>query len=93
MQILRKDLIPRMRKQGVIANIQPPFVPTDTSWLHLRLPKPLLEYAYVWKTLMTEGIICAGGSDSPVENWNPFWGIYDAVFRPLGSRLSTEVHK
>ncbi|CAD5117525.1 DgyrCDS6291 [Dimorphilus gyrociliatus] len=92
-QILRKDLLPRMRKQGVIANIQPPFLPTDTAWLHLRLPKPLLEYAYVWKTLMKEGIVCAGGSDSPVEHWNPFWGMYDAIFRPLGSRTSTEVHK
>lgn len=30
---------------------------------------------------MDSNIICAGGSDAPIENCNPFQGIYDAMFR------------
>ena len=35
------------------------------------------------------GIVCAGGSDAPIESPQPLLGIYDCIFRPAGNRLET----
>ncbi|ELU03691.1 hypothetical protein CAPTEDRAFT_206365 [Capitella teleta] len=83
-QILRKELIPRMKSLGMIANIQPQFVPTDARWVDRFLPDGLMDCIYPWKTLTDAGIMCAGGSDAPVEHATPLQGIYDAIFRPSG---------
>ena len=32
------------------------------------------------------GLVCAGGSDAPVETPEPLVGIYDAIYRPNGER-------
>jgi predicted amidohydrolase YtcJ len=37
--------------------------------------------AYTWRTMIDRGAKLANGSDSPVENVNPFRGIYAAVTR------------
>jgi predicted amidohydrolase YtcJ len=66
----------------VVANIQPSFVPTDAAWVDKFVPDSVLPYAYLWKTLMKSGIICAGGSDAPVEHPSPIKGLYDAIYRP-----------
>lgn len=89
-QILRPDLIKRMKSRGVIANIQPQFVPTDSEVAEKLIPAHLLQCSYPWKTLMDQGIICAGGSDAPVETPNPLRGMYDAIFRP---RIKTSAHE
>lgn len=70
-----------MEELGIIADIQPSFVITDTSFVRKRLDVSVLPYSYCWKRLMNANITCAGGSDAPVENCNPFQGIYDAMFR------------
>lgn len=44
-------------------------------------------YSYAWKTLLDAGIVCAGGSDSPVDPPLSLRGIYDAIYRPAGERL------
>ncbi|GLE05432.1 hypothetical protein PINS_up014445 [Pythium insidiosum] len=80
-QILGDDLITTMREQGVIGNIQPSFTITDASFVRKRLPESMLPFSYCWKTMIQRGIVCAGGSDAPIETCNPFQGIYDAMFR------------
>uniref|UniRef100_H2YL38 Amidohydrolase 3 domain-containing protein n=1 Tax=Ciona savignyi TaxID=51511 RepID=H2YL38_CIOSA len=80
-QILRRDLIDRMRKCGVVPTIQPTFVTTDSGWIRQKLPPSLFDCIYPWKTLLQNGIVCGGSSDGPVENINPLHGIYDAIFR------------
>lgn len=80
-QVLGADLIQGMKELGIIADIQPSFVITDTSFVRKRLDESVLPYSYCWKRLMDANIICAGGSDSPIETCNPFQGIYDAMFR------------
>jgi len=74
-----------MRYQGVIANIQPQFVPSDSRWAQEKLPDSLLPYAYAWKTLLREGVHCAGGSDAPIELPNPLVGLHCAIYRPSGA--------
>ena len=44
-----------MKSRGIIASIQPQFVPTDARWLEGLLPESLMEYAYVWRTLLKSG--------------------------------------
>ena len=81
-QVLRKDLIERMRQMNVVANVQPSFVPTDMEWVQKRLTKSKQEFSYVWKYLFKDaGVHVAGGSDSPVETPSPLVGMYDAMFR------------
>lgn len=48
-QVLGKDLIDRMHSGGVVANIQPSFVPTDMKWVQQRLTPSQQEYSYAWK--------------------------------------------
>jgi len=81
-QVLREDLIARMAKHGVIADVQPQFTVTDSKWAKERLPEQLLRYSYCWKTLLNAGVHVAGGSDAPIELPNPFLGIHAAIFRP-----------
>lgn len=80
-QILGADLIARMARANVIANVQPSFVPTDAPTLDARLSPELQKHAYAWRTLARAGVPCAGGSDAPVETPSPLTGIRDAATR------------
>lgn len=54
-QVLRRDLLPRMKALGMIANVQPQFVPTDARWIDQFLPDDLMQLVYPWKTLTDAG--------------------------------------
>ncbi|MEL7654376.1 MAG: amidohydrolase [Bacillota bacterium] len=80
-QMVRKDQLERMKKLPVILDIQPIFLCTDLYWIADRIGKERLNTAYLWKTLMHSGLILTGGSDCPVESYDPIKGIYAAVMR------------
>ncbi len=81
-QILGKDLVERISRLGIIANIQPPFIITDGVWVDDRIGlSDRREYSYAWKTMLDAGIHVAGGSDAPIESSNPLLGMYSAIFR------------
>ena len=80
-QILGPDIVARMVSQGVVANVQPAFVPTDMKWVSERISAPQQLFAYAWRTLMTAGVVVAGGSDAPVEPCSPLLGMHDAILR------------
>ncbi|OQR95706.1 hypothetical protein THRCLA_07638 [Thraustotheca clavata] len=93
-QILGPDLIAKMSRLGVIGDIQPSFVLTDATFAEKRLPSSVVPYSYCWKSMTQAGIICAGGSDAPIETSNPFQGIYDAIHRTVpGSTNFLHNHK
>lgn len=92
-QVLGKDLIEKMRTLGVIANVQPSFVPTDMRWVQERLSVQKQMYAYAWKTLMKSDVVVAGGSDAPIESCSPFTGIYDAIERRSRSGTTGEQYR
>jgi len=79
--ILRPDLIQRMKKTTLIADIQPRFIPSDFPWIEERIGKKRTEFAYPFKTMLQNGILCAGGSDAPIEPVEPLLGIHAAVTR------------
>lgn len=79
--VLREDLIERMTKLPIVIDLQPAFVSSDFPWVEDRLGKKRLTYAYPWKTLKDRSIMCAAGTDAPVEEIDPLLTIYAAVER------------
>ncbi|WP_404347229.1 amidohydrolase [Sutcliffiella horikoshii] len=92
-QILTKDLIDRAKKLPLILDIQPRFVATDFPWIIERLGEERLNYSYAWKTLLDEGLICAGGSDAPIEPVDPLLGIHAAVTRQTPGDTNKTVYQ
>jgi len=80
--VLRADLVERMKKLPVILDLQPIFVPSDFPWVKERLGLSRLQWAYAWKSLLNEGLDCSGGSDSPIEQADPLHGMEAAVNNP-----------
>lgn len=80
-QVVRPDQLERLERLPVVIDIQPAFLCTDLYWIEKRLGKGRLKYAYLWKTLTDSGLILAGGSDCPVESYDPVRGIFAAVMR------------
>lgn len=80
-QVLDASLLERMRKLQLIADIQPRFVVSDFPWVLERVGPERIDYLYAWKKMIDAGVICAGGSDAPIEPLNPLLGLHAAVTR------------
>jgi predicted amidohydrolase YtcJ len=81
-QILNEKIIKKMSNNGIIANVQPLFVPTDKKIAEKRVGERI-KYSYAWKTLIDSGVMVSGGSDAPIESANPLWGIYASMYRRI----------
>ena len=79
--IVSEKTMREMRRLGVIASIQPRFVYSD-QWANSRLGPRRLHELYPFGSMSRAGIMLAAGSDCPVEDPNPFEGIWSAVARP-----------
>lgn len=79
--VIPNGFIVKMRKLGIVASVQPRFVYSD-SWANERLGKARLRRLYPFRSMIKEGVHVAAGSDAPVEDPNPFEGIWSAVARP-----------
>lgn len=88
-QIMRKDLVERMKALQVAIDIQPRFVASDFPWVMDRVGPERLDYAYAWKKLIDAGLHCAGGSDAPIEPLDPLLGFHAAMTR----RKPTDSHE
>jgi len=80
-QLFDEDLIKRMKKLPLVLDIQPVFLCTDMHWIQDRIGSDRMDNAYAWKTLLDQGFIQTGGSDCPVESYDPMLGIYAAATR------------
>jgi predicted amidohydrolase YtcJ len=80
-QILTPRDIPRFRQLGVIPSMQATHCTSDMRWAEERLGPARLRGAYAWRSLLDTGVVIAGGSDFPVEDPNPFHGLYASVTR------------
>ena len=79
--IIPSSLIEKMHKLGIVASVQPRFVYSD-SWASERLGKARLSQLYPFRSMIKGGVHVAAGSDAPIEDPNPFEGIWSAVVRP-----------
>ena len=81
LQVISPPDIPRLIEHGIIASMQPTHATSDMYWAEARLGPERVKGAYAWRTVLNAGGRLALGSDFPVEEVNPFFGIYAAVTR------------
>jgi len=81
-QVLDARDIPRFRRLGVIASMQPTHATSDMRWAETRIGRArAVEGAYAWRTLLDSGAVVVFGTDFAVEPMAPVEGIYSAVTR------------
>ena len=61
----------RYKEMDVIASMQPSHAIGDLHFAEKRLGLERLKNAYVWRSLLDQGVIVVGGSDAPVEIGDP----------------------
>ena len=90
--LLPKDLRNEMARHGIRAAVQPLFIISD-SWAVDRLGEERVRDLYPLRSMLAEGIVTSGSSDSPVESISPILGMWAAMTRGGGDsreRLTLE---
>jgi predicted amidohydrolase YtcJ len=76
-----RELISKIGKLGIIASVQPRFIYSD-SWAGERLGSERKKNLYPFASFRRNKVILTAGSDCPVEDPNPFEGLWSASERP-----------
>ncbi|MCC7359175.1 MAG: amidohydrolase [Anaerolineales bacterium] len=79
-QVLHPNDYGRLAQLNVVASMQPIHATSDMLMADRYWGKRTAG-AYALRTQLEAGAPLAFGSDAPVENFNPFWGIHAAVTR------------
>ncbi|PGS54753.1 amidohydrolase [Bacillus sp. AFS041924] len=79
--LLSPELVKEMKELNIVVDVQTSFLYADYPWLIDRIGQNRNKYAFLMKTLLTESIAIANGSDTPIDTINPWQGIYTAVTR------------
>ncbi|OFX25371.1 MAG: amidohydrolase [Bacteroidetes bacterium GWA2_31_9] len=80
-QVVNKSDFDLFGKYSIIPSVQPTHATSDMGWAEQRLGNERINGAYAYKKLLEQNGWIANGSDFPIENINPFFGIYAAVTR------------
>ena len=80
-QITTPEILERFRKNNILAQVQPIFIHYDKNIVYDRVGETLANTSYAFKTLADMGVHVSYGTDSPVEDMNPFNNLYCAVTR------------
>lgn len=80
-QITDQALLNRFADVGAVAYVQPIFLDYDIGIVADRVGDALASTSYAFGTLRDKGVHVAFGTDSPVEDMNPFDNLYCAVTR------------
>lgn len=80
-QIVSLEDIPRFKELEIIASMQPTHATSDMNMAEDRVGPDRIKGGYAWSTFLDQGTMVASGSDFPVENVNPFYGLYSAITR------------
>lgn len=80
-QIVALEDIPRFVDLNLIASMQQTHATSDMNMAEDRVGSERIQGAYAWQTFLNQGTVIAAGSDFPVEDVNPFYGLYSAVTR------------
>ena len=79
-QILDPEDLPRLAELDIVASVQPVHAPSDMKMAEKYLADRS-KYAYAYRSMLDLDACLVFGSDSPVEPFNPFYGIHAAVTR------------
>lgn len=78
--LLPRDLRTKLLNHGIRATVQPMFITSDT-WAVDRLGEERVNDLYPIQSMLSEGIVASGGSDSPVESMSPILGMWASMTR------------
>lgn len=81
LQVIAPADVPRLVERGIIASMQPTHATSDMYWAEARLGPERVKGSYAWRTVLDAGGRLALGSDFPVEDVSPFFGIFAGVTR------------
>lgn len=79
-QITDMPMLESFRDNKLIAYVQPIFLDYDWHIVRDRVGDRT-DTSYAWKTLIDLGVPTSFGTDCPVEHFNPYHNIYEAVTR------------
>ncbi|MFX1418825.1 MAG: amidohydrolase [Promethearchaeota archaeon] len=79
--MLTEDVLKDMKKYGIIASCQPPFINSEYTWIEKRLGKERCKYTYPMKSILDSGVMLISGSDCPIEDPSPILGLHALVTR------------
>ena len=80
-QVVNENDFDLFGKYSIIPSVQPTHATSDMGWAEARLGTERIKGAYANKKLLEQNGWLAAGSDFPIENIDPFFGIYSAVVR------------
>lgn len=80
-QIVDVEDIPRFAELNIIASMQPTHATSDMNMAEDRVGPVRILGGYAWRSFLDQGTVIASGSDFPVEDVNPFYGLYSSVYR------------
>lgn len=81
LQITNREQLERVAKLNIPVMYQPVFLQYDINIIEDRVGKELASTSYAFNTLYKLGAPISLGTDSPVEDCNPFENLYCAVTR------------
>lgn len=81
LSLLPKNGMKELKQLPVVLDLQPAFYASDRNWIVNRLGMERTENAYQLSSFIHEGFICGGSSDSPIEEINPWVGIFASIDR------------
>jgi predicted amidohydrolase YtcJ len=79
-QIIRPEDVDRLARLNVVASVQPIHATDDIPMIDASIGARG-RFAYPFRDMLDAGVTLAFGSDCPVANPNPLWGIHAAVTR------------
>ena len=80
-QITDTEMLERFRSSDVLAQVQPIFIHYDMNVVAERCGEELASTSYAFGDLYRMGVHTSYGTDSPVENLQPYENLYCAVTR------------
>lgn len=80
-QITDRQMIQRFKDRDILAFVQPIFIHYDMTVVESRVGKKLAQTSYAFGDMYRMGIHTSYGTDSPVEDMNPWENIYCAITR------------
>jgi predicted amidohydrolase YtcJ len=84
-QLLAMEDIPRFARLGVAASVQFSHAPSDRD-IADRNWEGMTDRAYAYRSLLDSGALVANGSDAPIEELDPLFGIRAGILRTIDGR-------
>jgi len=80
-QVVAPEDFAKFRQYSIVASMQATHATSDMLWAPARVGPERITGAYAWQTFRHLGVHVPNGSDFPVEDPNPMWGLYAAITR------------